>query len=82
MSRETLIAALTALNAADENDKVGMANAMADLIDAVFEPVVTALDKQTTLLEVIAKQNDRMLSFADGGAALVATGSAANGLSS
>lgn len=88
-NHETLTAALlAAFNLdADKADPAVVADAAAGVLVALQEPVLTELRKQTTLLEVIAKQGDRAmrlgLDFTTGGHVAhiaPATGVAASGL--
>ncbi|SDF80237.1 MULTISPECIES: hypothetical protein [unclassified Duganella] len=89
-NHETLAAALlAAFNLdADKADPAVVAGAAAGVLVALQEPLLTELRKQTTLLEVLAKQGDRALHVGINGtaygitsaAATVATGAAASGL--
>lgn len=65
-NREKLTAALLAVFAVDENDKQAAAAALASALVTLQEPLLTELSKQTTLLEVIAKQGERTLDYIDG----------------
>jgi hypothetical protein len=90
-NHETLTAALlAAFNLdADSADPAVVAGAAAAVLVALQELVLAELRKQTTLLEVLAKQGDRALHVGINGtgfgittvAANVATGAAASDLS-
>lgn len=79
-NHETLTAALlAAFNLdADKADPVVVAGAAAGVLVALQEPVLTELRKQTTLLEVLAKQGDRALCIGINGTSFGITTDAAN----
>jgi len=68
-NHEKLTAALLGVFGIDEADKPAAASALAGVLVALQEPLLTELNKQTTLLEAIAKQGEHALDRPPYGAA-------------
>ena len=68
-NHEKLTAALVGVFEMNEHDKVAAASALAGVLVAHQEPLLAELRKQTTLLEVIAKQGEHAMERPPCGAA-------------